>query len=662
MSRLKSIFAVLVLAAVVGIVPQAYAAPVVKVVIAGSSAMWQTLALGAYNSGVGIVPCPACPGGVNQTFHWTSASNKINLNDTRPQLVGGALNVDGGTLWVVWDSFQTSTGVVTPNVWAYLKVDSVVGDRCYFARPACTVVGLAADVGTTGSNQIKLAGTVWGTTTDVAMPTAVAAIFTGGGASAKVSAAATDIRPEDAAFAECRVNSALGAGVVNTGDALDGLGYNAGNAAGVCPLTIPNPSTIGVGSPILSGVLPATPGAANVLAFNIRGTDPFSGTAEPAAGVINVGAAPMVFVVNRSNKLKGVHDASDAQLQQIFSGTNCDASVFGSAFSGGLNVFLREPLSGTMNTTEATVFRRPTVNDPSGPTGHAALGLSQETGVGLNNPLRNLSCPSSDGKGARYRGIGSGEVVNNGVFASNNANGGTYPNPQDGITYAFFSYGNISKLANSDLYGYITLNKVDPIFASYGNQPNGTPFDPGQPADGAAGGPGILPGSANLPATCEGGANTFPCSEDLIWAGNGGAGTTGLSFPNLRNGSYTAWSILRIVSDGAAKGNAQALVTASNKFVVNAVPDYVPYLSVPSSTFLGHVVPKDPGLLVLRSHYQQRDGGNTLIPNLGGNPTKNFTATEAGGDMGGRILTTIPLAFESIIQNVQGQVGFQVRP
>src|SRR5258708_15948832 len=57
MSRMKSIFAVLVLTAIVGVVPQAYAAPTItlKVVAAGSSAMWQTMALGAFNNQVSIV-------------------------------------------------------------------------------------------------------------------------------------------------------------------------------------------------------------------------------------------------------------------------------------------------------------------------------------------------------------------------------------------------------------------------------------------------------------------------------------------------------------------------------------------------------------------------------------------------------------------------------
>ena len=60
MSRMKSIFAVLVLTAIVGIVPLVQA-QTVKVNIAGSSALWQTLALGAYNNGNGITGATAKP-------------------------------------------------------------------------------------------------------------------------------------------------------------------------------------------------------------------------------------------------------------------------------------------------------------------------------------------------------------------------------------------------------------------------------------------------------------------------------------------------------------------------------------------------------------------------------------------------------------------------
>jgi len=54
MSSRKSIFAVVVLALVVGIVPPVQA-QTLKVVISGASAIWQTLALAAYNAGPAAV-------------------------------------------------------------------------------------------------------------------------------------------------------------------------------------------------------------------------------------------------------------------------------------------------------------------------------------------------------------------------------------------------------------------------------------------------------------------------------------------------------------------------------------------------------------------------------------------------------------------------------
>ena len=88
MSRMKSIFAGLLLTAVVSIVPQVQA-QTFKTIIAGSSGMWQALGVGAYNNGTSIVS------GGGATFHWTSASNAVNLTDTRVSPV----NNDGGTLW-----------------------------------------------------------------------------------------------------------------------------------------------------------------------------------------------------------------------------------------------------------------------------------------------------------------------------------------------------------------------------------------------------------------------------------------------------------------------------------------------------------------------------------------------------------------------------------
>src|ERR1700749_2154271 len=76
MSRLKLIFVVLLLTAIVGLVPQAQAAGTIQVTMVGSSGAWQLLGVGTYNG------CIASQGAGN-CFHWTSASNVVNLTDTR---------------------------------------------------------------------------------------------------------------------------------------------------------------------------------------------------------------------------------------------------------------------------------------------------------------------------------------------------------------------------------------------------------------------------------------------------------------------------------------------------------------------------------------------------------------------------------------------------
>jgi hypothetical protein len=602
MSRMKSIFAVLLLTVIVGIVPQAHATLTVEVALAGSSGAWQALGVGAYNFCKQSGTC----------YHWTSASNAVNLNDTRVSPV----NVDPGTLWVVWNSTGT-------KVWLDNKVDTIVGNRCYFAQPQCTIVATAANLAGGGSSQIS--ASIWGT--DTALPPVIAALLAGG---TFVTAAASDVRPEDAAFESCRVNSVLGASTYfgAASDGVDGLGYNANNAPGVCPAAgLPLANYLGI--PIKSGY-PSSTSQANVLAYNIIGNDPISGTPIPAYTTVPVGADALMFFFERDKgQLTNLKNISSQQAQAAFSGTNCDASAFGLP-AGNIGIFLREPLSGTMTATEFTVFRKPTVYTGTG--SGAILGMSQELNVGSNNPLAGNAGTCVTGSGARYRGVGAGEIVN--WVKNSGATLGT-----DGIGYQFFSFGNVSKFAGSSVYGYATLNNVDPIFASYGPQSStGAGYDPGQPA-----GAGVMPGASNLPAACGG---TFPCSEKEIWAG-------GLSFPHIRDGSYNAWSIIRIISHGTALTNVKSLVKGAQKSVVDDVPDFVPAVKTVGATTT------DPGLLVLRSHYQEYDGAHTLI---GAAPVNSGTG-EAGGDGGGLILPCATAATCSkTTQQVQGNQGLQVRP
>jgi hypothetical protein len=551
MTRMKTIFAVLLLIAIASVVPQAHA-QTAEVILAGSSAMWQSMALAAYKSGSCV------SGGTAPCFHYT-ASN-FNLSDGRPTTKGGSTAVDLGNVWIVWDSSST------PKVWAFIKVDSGVGDRCYFAQPHCNIniSSFPAPANLITPN------TLWGdNSADSTPPSSVSALFTSG--SLLVNTAATDIRPEDALFATCRANSKLGGGV----DGLAGLGYGANNT-GACPVFGAALANL-EGSDILSAY-PGSTSTAHILAFAISGKDPFTGTAIPAATTVSVGATPVVFITQRTGALKTVTNATDTELHEVFGGSDCNASAFGVS-AANIDVYLREPLSGTMNTTEYSVFRYPAIS-----------GVSQETGVNAVNPLAS-NCTSG---GKRFRAIGTGEEVKS-VLNSGTNNG------NDGIGYTFFSYGNVSTIADSASYGYLTLNGIDPIFHRYGST-----VDPGQPSIA-----GALPSNTTLPTSC---AGNFPCAENKIWSGN-------LSFPNLRNGSYRAWSTLRIVSNGTPLAAANLLVTGAQTYVVTTVPDFVPAQKVTTA---------DPGLALLRSHYTQEG-----VP-----PVNIATTGDRGGDAGGCILTS----------------------
>ena len=211
MTRMKYVLAALLSAALLNLAPQLHAQITVKVVLAGSSALWQSMALAAYKGGACV------SGGTAPCFHYTAKN--FNLIDSRPTAKGGAAAVDPGNLWVVWDSNSTST-----NVWAYIRVDSGVGDRCYFAQPHCTV-----SLPTVPAPANLIAQNLWGDNSpDTAPPSAIVALLQGG--TLGVNAAATDIRPEDALFATCRANSTLGGGP----DGLAGLGYGT-NTNGACP-------------------------------------------------------------------------------------------------------------------------------------------------------------------------------------------------------------------------------------------------------------------------------------------------------------------------------------------------------------------------------------------------------------------------------------------
>jgi len=396
MTRSKLLCSTLLLIAAVVSVPAANAQDPVLFLGAGSSAMWQGTAIAAFNDLAGA-----------NAHHYTIGGNChagacAVIHDTRAG--GPPIPLESGNLWIVWSDDQT-------QIWAYLTVDSVVGVRSFMANQRARIE-IDSDVLTT-AGQNRIAPAIWGND-DANVPNAIYQALN----LHQLTAGATDIRPEDAYYASCRALSPL------SGD-LEGLGYGSG-----C-----NGATL-VGTQINSAF---SGSKATPVEFVLDGNaDPFTGLTVPPSVTIPVGAAPIIFITNKTN-LSGLGAANAGVPVYSNIGQSNALTIFGDENGTAatpcrsdqlpavgtpppmfpLHAMLREPLSGTMNTTEFTTFRL--VGGPFTPATD-----SQEHNVGdpssppnPNNPL-NKSC--AGGVGDRRRGIGTGEIVNTAVH-----------NTQDGI-------------------------------------------------------------------------------------------------------------------------------------------------------------------------------------------------------------------------------------
>lgn len=284
--------------------------------------------------------------------------------------------------------------------------------------------------------------------------------------------------------------------------------------------------------------------------FAMTGTDPISHLAARSSYVTtNVGASPVVVFVNKTDTAAG-HFGSP-----VF--TNVDRFVLSGILAGQLTR-TRDivPTLGLPQVGIHVLLREPlsgTYNTMEFTVPRSLeVGSSQEIGVTPpgDNPL-NQSYASG---GSRQRVVGTGEMVSEGVSLP------------DSLGYAFWSFGNFANAVTS--LKYVTVDGVDPIRASYAG---GTfPTCPAPPCKGA------------------------------------------LTFPNIVNGSYPIWSVLRIVTASPVPSFIHTLVSDAITQSTN-IPDFVPASS----------------LFVFRSHYTQ--SGIT-----GANGHKN---PEAGGDVGGAVYT-----------------------
>jgi hypothetical protein len=588
--RTKAFFAVVVLTAIVGLASVASAQ--VQFVGVGSSAMFNTISAAAFTD-----LCSTRVG--SDCRHWSNSGKNSADGQNWAQAVDGRNNsipAEAGTFFVAWDNNSSPI-----KIWSYLSVDTIVGQRLFFAVPRATQQVDSGALTTGGANKVPTAillnrqtGTTQADET-TGIPSAVlSAIQT------TFTAAVTDVRPEDAKF---EVNRVLAAFNVNGA----GLGY--GTASNATCFQAPDNWTVSanLGCPIYG-----TWGGRSVpVQYALTGKDQFTGLAAWKYTTIPVGAEPIVFVYNNTNAnglgalgadgnvafknlnrfaatylfngTLGRAQDLDPSLTQVLKGIGSNPPVF---------PILREPLSGTMTTTEFNIFRSieqqklfPNV-------------ASQETGVNLANVCTlGSNCPDplwlpGPGGSARFRAIGTGAEI------SGVSNVGGVKNLADSIGYTFFSFGNVNPIAGASGHGrYVTLDGVDPINLGYGTYVS----------DSVTYAPGQLP-SCIAPCTAVGGT----------------------SLPNVRNGSYPAWTIIRAVTDstGTNLTNTKALIAAAQNEVNNTTADFVPYVCTDTTG----LCTSEPGLAVFHSHFAI--AGIATKPHNG-----NTSAAEAGGDVGGGVFT-----------------------
>ena len=509
----------------------------------GSSALFLELGQGAASGAATSTPCT-----------WTSGkSSNILARDTRTS----PSTDEQGNIWVTWSAGSTGT-CASPNgtginVYSYMQLDSVVGNKCYFmvdssGTPGCVqIFNVAANA--SGAN--KLPGF-----TDTNMPSVIQAALNG----QHFTYAGTDIRPEDAQFATLRMFTPCGQIMYRNPYDLEyrltyGLGYQSGT---------PN-----VGLQVQS----AFSGAVfNVINFNFSGPDPFNTSFNsPQFQVDTVGAQPIVVAVSPATDTTGIAAANDVStytLAMFYDGVLARSTDFiGPTVTNPVVTLVREPLSGTYNTFEFSV--------PNSSQFHKSQDDNFCNGSSVFNQQMNIGSSTGTVPGAaRKRVIGTGEMTAQLQAAS----GG------DTLGYFFWSAANANGLSNVK---YLTVNGVDPLLDSYGD--NGTYT------------PGALPQA------------TPPAGVPPLAA---------VSFKNLNAGDYPVWSALRVIG---RPGSIPVANILSGLASINPTQhDYI----APSNLKVWHAHFPIYGIVGGFAD------GSTLNPSTPGDLCTGG-ATEVGGDAGG---------------------------
>jgi hypothetical protein len=614
---------------------------------------------------------------------WTAPSGVLTATDPTTNVP------EKGQSWVAWN-IDTSTGGTTcaspgtnVTVYSYEQTDSVVGNRLLWNNS--TMVGTAAGVAA-ATDQLAYTAACqangWIATGPDAEATPAetcnlpANIQTLLQTATVMTTAGTDIRPEDAQFATLRVGG-TGCGVAVTGSTQYlGLGYGYETST----------TTVAVDSFFSSSTF-------NVTNFTL-----------PASySVFRVGAAPIIVHVNQTDGTAsgfadtGITNITSGELANVLDGTYAETADLqqASLTSEGITVLLREPLSGTYNTMEYNV--PDTVENQTSMDVGANQQTAQKncTGTAVKSNPMNIKTELVGGvQGARDRVIGTGEMEKV-IFGGS----GESPLPVGPILgWSFWSKPNFQNAYASSVanYGtnarYLTVDGIDPLLNDYGPyastvSPGATETISAYSATGTAvtftvaantftvgelvtlqnltGTPSSLNG-LELPVTAET-ATSFTVSNTLTagsgattggaWKGGlcpdgtcpqgtiptaGNGGLNSVTLANVIDGSYPAWSFIRLVCAGsgtAACTAAQGLATAAQNYV--ALGSGVTTLTPPDFVPVANTINPAWNSLVVRSHFLPPGIGTVGCGTISNGAASSLATelTECGGDVGGVVFT-----------------------
>jgi len=461
-------------------------------------------------------------------------------------------------------TYSCATTTSATQIYAYLQVDSVVGDRCLFN--GCTL----NDAGLTTS--LATAKLVWPTVNSTPtklvadeevenLPQGVISALSG----ATFTLAGTDIRPEDAVFATKRALTPCGTAMTQ---------YTGGNG---------NPTQyLGLGYTSGQTVVGYTGSSFNIVNFDLQ---PYF--------VQAVGIDPIVFTTNSTSpsgsgfntgytSTSAIQNVSRAQLALLLDGTlDSTADLVTPGFTGSysaepVTTIIREPVSGTYNTVEYNVPN--TVESET----------SQD--VGLNQPSATQNCngsvpaynaantplPTVSGNGERIRAIGTGQELQ---FVYNQST----PQFANTLGYSFWTVGNFAA-APYTTAKYLTVDGIDPLFTTY-----------------STGGYGVVPVATTV---------------------NSASKIKSITFTNVINGTYPVWSLVRLVTlDSNHSGIATKIALAAAKYSnPSGHPDFVPYYTTAGGQNLhierAHFTP--PGIYAEGSVPAPQNGDGGVYTEVGG--------------------------------------------